>query len=116
MKGIENAWIDPNGKFFEVGYMAHTEFAIKWVEDKYGMGYELPFNKYHHEVLHELGWLKVQAHYQQCQPRVTGNCVDLTVVKMHDSMDPVSNKAQKLAIKEWCRVNGNNYEDIFDAR
>lgn len=68
-KGIDNAWLAPNGKLYDTGYMNHNEWASDYIFDKLcgkdwdkqrafekeiGGNYSYPY-----QILHNLGWYRL---------------------------------------------------------
>jgi hypothetical protein len=119
MKDLYNAWLDPQGKFHEVGYMQHSAWAQEYFNEKYGYFEALEkvkelceseLSSYPHVALHNLGWLRLLT-WSDGKTKLLGNCYDPKV--KDDTVDPSMNMSQKKTMKEWCRTNGYCFENLF---
>jgi hypothetical protein len=58
-----NAWISPIGEVFEVDIGYHSNFIVKYLEDKYGTEYLLKMKHFStrqmYEYMEKQGWIRV---------------------------------------------------------
>jgi hypothetical protein len=109
--GVQNAWIDPDGKFIPVGYMCHNEWATDYMEQVFKLDFsEIVdlINKhkcdYPYEYLCKVkGWIRLM--------NWTGRGEGFHLVGYSESQKP--NQAQKDTVFLWCAKNGYNYENLF---
>ena len=119
-KDATNAWIAPNGHFYECAMMYHTGWAMEYFEEKYGFieGFEKikklcgkNHSAYAHFALHKLGWVRMET-FSSGKTHVLG--AGLPATPVYDTYDPKLSTKQKSVLKEWCIENNYRYENLFE--
>ena len=112
MKGVDNAWLAPNGKMYRCGYMGHNEWAFDYIKDVMCRGdhsramkkkdkicgYSL--SAYPYCALHKLGWFRILTWSSNKTKLLSESDTDLT----HE---------QKDTLMFWCSANGLDYDKFL---
>jgi hypothetical protein len=119
--GIENAWIDPEGNIYPVGYMCHNEWAEEHLAEIYKCRVFQVFDNLEKQFgydfdsfasgLHILGWVKLMT-WTEGKTQVLGNCSSME--NMGDTIDPKLNDKQRNTLVKWCRHNKFEFKRLFD--
>lgn len=106
-KGIDNAWLSPDGKLYDSGYMNHTQWASDYIFDKlcgkdlvkqYEFEHKIAGNYcYPYQVLHNLGWYRLLTWSGPLTQLLTEGGNKLT-------------SEQKDTLMFWCSANKVSYE------
>lgn len=112
-KGIDNAWLSPDGKLYDSGYMNHNQWASDYIFDKL-CGKDL--NKqdefehrvagnysYPYQVLHKLGWYRLLTWSSPLTQLLTEGGDKLT-------------SDQEDTLMFWCSANKVSYDYLITNR
>lgn len=120
-KNLDNAWLDPYGELFEVGFMEHEQWAREYLEEKEffvdedllkdgikNLCYRTLEKKtncqYAHEYLTKNSWFRL----------LTWNGKDSQLVG-YRWPTPIEtlNADQESTLLEWCSANNYKFENLF---
>jgi len=119
-KDAFNAWLDPNGKFYECAMSCHSAWAMEYFEEKYGFikGFEKvqelcgkKYSVYAYNALHKLGWVRLES-FNSKKVYVLGS--GLPANPVYDTYDPALTAKQKNVLKQWCLENNYKFENLFE--
>jgi hypothetical protein len=105
-KGIDNAWLSPEGKLYACGFMGHNEWASDYMFDKVAKknwdAYMklTPWNGYPYQYLHSLGWYRLLTW--------SGN-----TTKLLNEGNSKLTSDQEDTLMFWCSANGHDYETLI---
>lgn len=112
-KGLNNAWLAPNGNLYDCGYMGHNDWAIDYIFDKLAnhnlsKADELTngeFGAYPYQYLHHLGWYRLLTW-------TSGSTKLLSEGKRCADPSPLTSE-QKDTLLYWCNLNGVDYDTFI---